>query len=213
MQAAAVVTILAVVVVVAVLVIYLVAVILELRKISGGLDVVVGRVGEIVRKSAPVNDIVADLNNNLDRGRDLLEYLLDKKAGVEDAAGLVESVFPGAGAAVLERHGRRGQQVRNIDVVYTRGADQLARLGRESPLGAPMSGAALRDAASSSAAARTIYHRPYPDRARPRSPTIGTGAPVQYSPDERAGQPAGSEASESQEESAPSPPPSAPPSG
>jgi hypothetical protein len=189
MGAAAIVTILAVVVVIAVLVAYLIAVILELRKINSGLDVVIGAVGAIVRKSAPVNGIVEDLNARLAKGRDLLEGLLDRKAGVEDAAGLVESVFPGAGAALLERHGRRGK-VRNIDVVYSRGAAQLARLGRESPLGAGgMSGAALRDAIESSAAARKVYYRPGPEDRRPRSPTIGRDAPVLYTPSEEVGAP------------------------
>jgi hypothetical protein len=54
-------------------------------------------------------------------------------------------------------------RVRNIDEVYSRGAAQLVRLGRESPLGAAMTGAALRDAVSSSAAARTLYARPGPE--------------------------------------------------
>ena len=51
--------------------------------------------------------------------------------------------------------------MKNIDEVYTRGAVQLARLGRESPLGVgAMSGAALRDPTYSSAAARSIYTNP-----------------------------------------------------
>ena len=189
MDAAAVVTIVAVVLVIAVLVAYLLGIILELRKINLGLDVVIGSVGEIVTKSAPVNDIVRTINGDLGRGSDLLEGLLEKKAGPDDAAGLVESVFPGGGAAMLARRGRRGP-VKNIDEVYTRGAAQLARLGRESPLGAgALSGEALRDAISSSAAARSLYARPGGPGARPRSPTIGTGAPAVYTPNEEAGQP------------------------
>ncbi len=82
-----------------------------------------------------MNGVVEAINKDLSAGTDLLEGLLDKKAGQDDAAGLVESVFPGAGASVLERQGRTGE-VKNIDEVYTRGAVQLARLGRESPLGA-----------------------------------------------------------------------------
>ena len=51
--------------------------------------------------------------------------------------------------------------MKNIDEVYTRGAVQLARLGRESPLGAgAISGAALRDPTYSSAAARSLYRNP-----------------------------------------------------
>lgn len=184
MEPAAAVTILAVVLIIAALVVFLVAVIVELRKITAGLDVVIGAVGEIVNKSEPVNGIVKAINSDLAGGTELLEGLLVKKAGPDDAAGLIESVFPGGGAAMLERQGRRGE-VKNIDVVYTRGAVQLARLGRESPLGAgALSGEALRDAIHSSAAARSVYSRPaWPDEGR-RSPAIGTDAPGVYPPSE-----------------------------
>jgi hypothetical protein len=182
MEPAAVVTLIAVVLVILALVFYLVSVILELRKITAGLDAVIGSVGEILQKTEPVNGVVDHINKDLSAGTDLLEGLLDKKAGQDDAAGLVESVYPGAGASVLARQGRSGE-VKNIDVVYTRGAVQLARLGRESPLGAgAMSGVALRDARSSSAAARAIYSNPSGPVVdepggpayRPASPTIGT---------------------------------------
>jgi hypothetical protein len=53
--AAGVVTILAVLLIVVALVFYLVSVIVLLRKITAGLDVVIAGVGEIVEKSAPVN--------------------------------------------------------------------------------------------------------------------------------------------------------------
>jgi len=129
MEPAAVVTLIAVVLVILALVVYLVAVILELRKITNGLDAVTDSVGGIVSKSKPVNGVVESINKDLSAGTDLLEGLLEKKAGKDDAAGLVESVFPGAGAAMLERQGRTGE-VKNIDAVYTRGAVQLARLGR-----------------------------------------------------------------------------------
>ena len=184
MEPAAVVTLVAVVLVILALVVYLVSVILELRKITAGLDAVIGSVGEILTKTEPVNGVVETINKDLSAGTDLLEGLLDKKAGQDDAAGLVESVYPGAGAAVLERQGRSGE-VKNIDEVYTRGAVQLVRLGRESPLGVgAMSGAALRDATYSSAAARSIYTNPSGPVAdepggpkhRPRSPVIGTEA-------------------------------------
>jgi hypothetical protein len=188
MEPAAIVTIIAAVLIIAALVVYLVAVILELRKITAGLDVVSAAVGQIVEKSDPVNGVVEAINKDLVAGTELLEGLLDKKAG-PDAAGLVESVFPGGGTAMLERQGRRGE-VKNIDVVYTRGAVQLARLGRESPLGAgAMSGEALRNAFDSSAAARSLYSRPDPGTpaTRPRSPTIGTDAPVAYPPQDGKG--------------------------
>ena len=185
MEPAAVVTLIAVVLVILALVVYLVAVILELRRITAGLDTVIESVAGIVTKSKPVNGVVESINKDLSAGTDLLEGLLDKKAGQDDAAGLVESLFPGAGASVLERQGRTGE-VKNIDEVYTRGAVQLARLGRESPLGAgATSGAALRDATYSSTAARSLYSHPGSPvadepggpRHRPRSPTIGTEAP------------------------------------
>jgi hypothetical protein len=184
MDAAAVVTILAVVLIILALVVFLVGVILELRKITAGLDVVIGAVGEILRKTEPVNEVVDAINADLGAGTELLEGLLAKKAGPEDAPGLVESVFPGGGAAMLEREGRSGP-VKNIDVVYTRGAVQLARLGRESPLGAGgEAGPALRDPSYSSTAARSLYSnpaRPKPGMdSRPRSPTIGTDAPAVY---------------------------------
>ncbi|HKH40850.1 MAG TPA: hypothetical protein VKA41_03255 [Solirubrobacterales bacterium] len=184
MEPAAVVTLIAVVLVILALVVYLVAVILELRKITAGLDAVIESVGGILKKSEPVNGVVETINQDLSAGTDLLEGLLDKKAGQDDAAGLVESLYPGSGASVLERQGRSGE-VKNIDEVYTRGAVQLARLGRESPLGVgAMSGAALRDATYSSAAARSIYTNPSGpvadepggSRHRPRSPVIGTEA-------------------------------------
>lgn len=184
MEPAVAVLLVGVVLVILALVFYLVSVILELRKITAGLDAVIGAVGGIVSKSEPVNGVVVAINKDLSAGTDLLEGLLDKKAGQDDAAGLIESVYPGTGAAVLARQGRSGE-VKNIDEVYTRGAVQLARLGRESPLGVGgMSGAALRDATYSSAAARSIYTNPSGPVAdepggpkhRPRSPVIGTEA-------------------------------------
>ena len=80
--------------IIAALAIYLIATIIQLFKINAGLDVVLGKVGEIVAKSAPVNGVVDAINSNLVAGRDLLEGLLLKKAG-PDSAGLVESLFPG----------------------------------------------------------------------------------------------------------------------
>ena len=184
MDAAAVVTILAIVLIILALVVFLVGVILELRKITAGLDVVIGAVGEILRKTEPVNEVVYAINADLGAGTELLEGLLLKKAGPEDGPGLVESVFPGGGAAMLEREGRSGP-VKNIDVVYTRGAVQLVRLGRESLLGAGgEAGPALRDAEYSSTAARSLYSNPTgPEpgaRSRPGSPTIGSGAPAVF---------------------------------
>ena len=185
MEPAVAVLLVGVVLVTLALVFYLVSVILELRKITAGLDAVIGAVGGIVSKSEPVNGVVVAINKDLSAGTDLLEGLLDKKAGQDDAAGLIESVYPGSGASVLERQGRGGE-VKNIDEVYTRGAVQLVRLGGESPIGAgAMSGPAIRDAEYSSAEARNLYHNPSgptrdaPEGPRytPRSPTIGTDTP------------------------------------
>jgi len=184
MDPAAVVTIIAVILIVLALVIFLVSVIFELRKITAGLDVVIGSVGEILRKTEPVEGVVKAINADLSAGAELLEGLLEKKAGPDDGPGLIESLYPGAGVAMLERQGRSGE-VKNIDVVYTRGAVQLVRLGRESPLGAfGEAGPALRDTEYSSAAARSLYSNPaYPKPgmdSRPRSPTIGTDAPAVF---------------------------------
>jgi hypothetical protein len=185
MEPAVAVLLLGVVLVVLALVFYLVSVILELRKITAGLDAVIGAVGGIVSKSEPVNGVVVAINKDLSAGTELLEGLLDKKAGQDDAAGLIESVYPGAGASVLERQGRSGE-VKNIDEVYTRGAVQLVRLGGASPIGAGAStGPAMRDAEYSSALARNLYHRPSgPTGERPMkpkdrrtSPAIGVDAP------------------------------------
>src|SRR6478736_2717400 len=93
------VTILAVVLIVLALVFYLVSVILQLQKIANGLDEVIVHVSEIVQKSAPVNDVVTSINAQLDAGVDLLEGLLVKKAGMSDAVGLVDGLYPGAAAA------------------------------------------------------------------------------------------------------------------
>jgi hypothetical protein len=193
MEATTVVLLLAVLLIILALVVYLVAVILELRKITAGLDAVIGSVGEILTKSEPVNDVVKAINADLDAGTELLEGLLEKKAGPDDGPGLLESVYPGAGAAMLEREGRPGP-VRNIDNVYTRGAVQLVRLGRESPLGAGgESGAALRDPAYSSAAARALYSNPSGPEpggdTRPGAPSIGVGSPAVYDPDGDLGKP------------------------
>ncbi|MEA2394764.1 MAG: hypothetical protein QOJ82_2655, partial [Solirubrobacteraceae bacterium] len=73
-------TILAAALIVLALVFYLVSIIVQLRKITAGLVEVIGSVGEIVEKSAPVNGVVTAINEQLDAGVDLLEGLLVKKA-------------------------------------------------------------------------------------------------------------------------------------
>jgi hypothetical protein len=187
MPAAGVVTIAVVVLIVLALVFFLVSTILQLQKITKGLDEVIASVGEIVSKSAPVNDVVQDINDQLDAGVELLEGLLVKKAGMGDALGLVDGLYPGAAAQGFRAFPEsRELTPPRIAEVYTRGTLTLARLGREAPIAlANPAGPALRDAAYGSAAARTLY----PGDRPARSPVIGTGAPVQYEQREDIGLP------------------------
>jgi hypothetical protein len=193
MPAAGVVMIIAVVLIVAAIVVYLLATIVALRKITAGLDDAIAGVGEIIEKSAPVAAVVTDINANLDAGVDLLEGLLVKKAGLIDAVGLVEGLYPGAAAAGL-RNVPESTTIKapRIAEVYTRGTLTLARLGREAPIAAASpNGPALRNPAYGSSAARTLYPdgRPSHAEALPRSPVIGTGSPVQYDASEEVGGP------------------------
>ena len=178
------VTILAVLLIVAALVYYLVSVIGELRKITSGLDEVIGSVGEIVEKSAPVNGIVTAINEQLDAGVDLLEGLLVKKAGMQDAVGLVDGLYAGAAASGFRNFPEsKTVTAPRIGEVYTRGTLTLARLGREAPiaLGNP-NGFPLRNVEGGSLAARLLYPEIRQSRPEslPRSPVIGSDSPVQY---------------------------------
>ncbi|HEX5781258.1 MAG TPA: hypothetical protein VFX80_05025 [Solirubrobacteraceae bacterium] len=187
MPAAGVVTIVAVVLIVLALVYYLVSTIVALRKIADGLDEVIGSVGEIIEKSAPVNDVVADINANLDAAVSALEGLLVKKAGMGDAMGLIDGLYPGAAAQGLRDFPESSEVTPpRIGEVYTRGTLTLARLGREAPIAmASPAGPALRNPAYGSAAARTLYSEERPAR----SPVIGSDAPVQYEEREDIGKP------------------------
>jgi hypothetical protein len=192
--APAVVMIAAVVLIVLALVYYLVSTIVALRKISAGLDEAISGVGEIVAKSAPVNDVVVAINQQLDAGVDLLEGLLVKKAGLVDAVGLVEGLYPGAAAGGLRNFPASTEvEPPRIGEVYTRGTLTLARLGREAPIAAasPEGGEVLRNVEGGSLAARLLYpsvrHQSPPNL--PRSPSIGTDAPVQYEQREDVGAP------------------------
>ncbi len=187
------VTILAVVLIVLALVYYLVSVIVQLRKITSGLDVVITHVGEIVEKSAPVNGVVTTINEQLDAGVDLLEGLLVKKAGMSDAVGLVEGLYAGAASAGFRNFPESSTVMApRIGEVYTRGTLTLARLGREAPIaiGNP-AGPALRDVERGSLAARQLYPEGRQTRPEslPRSPVIGTDAPEQYEQREDIGAP------------------------
>lgn len=180
MSLALAVMILLIVLIVAALAIYLIATIGELIKINRGLEVVIGSVGELVAKSAPVNGVVDAINSNLVAGRNLLENLFLKKGG-EDCGGLVESLFPGEGAKFLQRVGRRGSVV-NTGIVYTRGTQILASLGRGAPIGAAHArGPAVRDPKYATTAAAMLYPRPGGDpKARPKSPVVGSNSPRQF---------------------------------
>jgi hypothetical protein len=191
MPAAGVVLIIAVLLIVLALVYYLVSTIVALRNITAGLDEAVVGVVEIIEKSAPVAAVVQDINGNLDAGVDLLEGLLVKKAGLEDAMGLVEGLYPGAAAEGLRNFpGSETVTPPRISEVYTKGTLTLARLGREAPIAvASPAGPVLRNVEGGSLDARSLY--PEARQTRPeklaRSPIIGTGAPVQYPPSEQRG--------------------------
>ncbi len=176
--------IIAVVLIVAALVAYLLATIVALRRISGNLDEAITGVTGIVEKTAPVGDVVGTINQHLDAGVDLLEDLLVKKAGLQDAVGLVDGLYPGAAAEGFRNIPEsRDVQAPRISEVYTKGTLTLARLGREAPIAAVSPhGPALRNPAYGSSAARALYPGGRPERPEPmpRSPVIGTDSPVQY---------------------------------
>jgi len=193
MPTAGVVLIIAVVLIVLALVYYLVSTIVQLRAITNGLDEVIASVSEIVEKSAPVEPVVADINENLDAAVSALEGLLVKKAGMEDAVGLIDGLYPGAAAAGLRDFPESREVVPpRIGDVYTKGTLTLARLGREAPIamGNP-AGPALRNVEYGSLNARLLYPEIRQSRPElmPRSPVIGTGSPEQYERRDDIGKP------------------------
>jgi hypothetical protein len=193
MPAAGAVMLVAVVLIVLALVYYLVSTIVALRAITDGLDDVIAGVSEIVEKSAPVNAVVNDINENLDAAVGALEGLLVKKAGMQDAVGLVDGLYPGAAAAGL-RDFPESREVTppRIGEVYTKGTLTLARLGREAPIAmANPAGAVLRNVESGSLNARLLYPDGRQSRPEtlPRSPVIGADSPVQYEEREDIGKP------------------------
>jgi len=131
-----------------------------------------------------VNDVVDAINGQLDAGVDLLEGLLVKKAGLVDGVGLVDGLYPGAAAAGFRNFPESTSiEAPRISEVYTKGTLTLARLGREAPIAAANpAGPVLRNVEGGSLAARLLYpsvrHTAPPEL--PRSPVIGTDAPVQY---------------------------------
>jgi hypothetical protein len=131
-----------------------------------------------------VNEVVAAINAQLDAGVDLLEGLLVKKAGMQDAVGLVDGLYAGAAAAGFRSFPESSTvKAPRIGEVYTRGTLTLARLGREAPIAAASpDGPVLRNVEGGSLAARELYpeiRQTGPERL-PRSPVIGADAPVQY---------------------------------
>jgi hypothetical protein len=190
-MSAGVVTIVAVVLIVLALVYYLVSTILALRKITKTLDVVIGHVVEIIEKSEPVNGIVQAINGQLDAGVELLEGMLVQKAGMTDAVGLVEGLYPGSAAAGFRSFPESTTiTAPRIGEVYTQGTLTLARLGRDAPIavGNP-AGPALRDVERGSLSARLLYPEVRQSRPQlmPRSPIIGTDSPVVFPPSEQRG--------------------------
>jgi len=191
MPAAGVVMIIAVVAIVAVIVYYLMMTIVALMSISKGLDEAIDGVVGIIDKTAPVNGVVTTINQNLDAGVGLLEGLLVKKAGMEDAVGLVDGLYPGASQEGFRNFpDSKTTKAPRIGEVYTKGTLTLARLGREAPIAAASpNGPALRNPAYGSLSARALYPEVRQTRpeAMPRSPMIGSDSPVQYVPSESPG--------------------------
>ena len=191
MPAPGVVLALAVVLIVAALVYYLVSTIVALRRITNGLNEAISGVGELIEKSAPVNEVVNTINANLDAAVDALEGLLVKKAGLRDAVGLIDGLYPGAAAEGL-RNFPESKSITppRISEVYTRGTLTLARLGREAPIAAASpEGPVLRHVFRSEAATRALYpdlRQSRPEKL-PTSPVIGSNSPVQYEPSETPG--------------------------
>jgi hypothetical protein len=178
--------IVAVLLIVAALVYYLVSTIVQLRRISSGLTEAIAAVGGIVEKSAPVEEVVETINGTLDAAVDALEGLLVKKAGLADAVGLIDGLYPGAAAQGLRNFPESKDVVpARFAEVYTRGVLTLARLGREAPIAVVSpEGPVLRHPSRAASEVRSLYpdlRQTRPDKL-PVSPTIGTDSPVQYEP-------------------------------
>jgi hypothetical protein len=186
MPAAGVVLIIAVALIIGAAAAFLLPTIVALRKIVVGLDRAIEGVGGVVEKTVPLAPVVEDISENLDAAVVALEGLLVKKAGVADAVGLIEGLYPGSAAQGLRNFPESTTIVPpRIAEVYTKGTLTLARLGREAPIAAASpEGPVLRHIERGSLNARLLYpeqRQERPDKM-PRSPVIGTNAPVQYEP-------------------------------
>jgi len=191
MPATGIVLLITIVAIVLVLVFYLLSTIVALREITKGLDEAIAAVVEIIEKSAPVNEVVTTINTNLDAAVDALEGLLVKKAGMVDAVGLVDGLYPGAAEEGFRNFPEsKTTKAPRISEVYTKGTLTLARLGREAPIAAASpSGEVLRNIRGGSLNARLLYpeiRQSRPERM-PRSPVIGTDSPEQYEPSDSPG--------------------------
>ena len=179
------VTILAVVLIVLALVYYLVSTILALRKITAGLDEVIASVGEIVEKSAPVNDVVNDINAQPRRRRRAARGPARPEGRHGGRGRPRRRPLPGRGGGRLPQlprehddHGaahRRGlhEGHAHARAARPRGAD------RRRPTRRARCCATSRAAASRRASSTPTSARRRPEKL-PRSPVIGTDAPVQY---------------------------------
>jgi hypothetical protein len=176
----------AVVLIVAAIVYYLLSTIIALHRINKGLDTAIAGVVELIEKTVPVAPVVTDINANLDAAVGALEGLLVKKAGLRDAVGLIDGLYPGAAAEGLRDFPESKEIVApRIAEVYTLGVLTLARLGREAPIAAASpEGPVLRHPDRAAAQTRVLY--PNERQLHPgnleRSPVIGSDSPVQYEP-------------------------------
>ena len=149
----------------------------------------IGNVGEIVAKSAPVNGVVTTINEQLDAGVDLLEGLLVKKAGMTDAVGLVEGLYaarqpPLKGFPEHDDHGaahRRGLRTGHPDWRASAGRRRSPSATPRGPRFATSSAAAWLPGSCIPSSVRRGQE------SLPRSPVIGTNSPVQYPPSQQRG--------------------------
>ena len=180
------VTTLAVVLIVVALVVYLVAVIVQLRKITGGLDEVdrptSARSSRRARRSttsSPRSTSSSTPASTCSRACSC------KKAGMTDAVGLVDGLYPGAAAAGFRNfpesaHDQGAAHRRGLHAGHAharaarpRGADRRRRTRPASRCGTSRAEASPRGCCTRSSGSRGR------SRCR-RSPVIGTDAPVQY---------------------------------
>lgn len=98
MPAAAFATIVLVVIVVLVLAVFLLAIARVLVNVNQQLAAIIGAVGQITERTAPVNGVVASIDGNLKVASDVLSSLLVSKVGAAGAADLIASVDPLAAA-------------------------------------------------------------------------------------------------------------------